>query len=117
MIFFETGGQSALLLHLLLAGMGAGVLYDLCTPLRLRLPAWLCPAADGAWALAALTLCTLAMAQGGEGRMRLFSLLGAGCGGAIYALGLRRILRWLFRKAAAWRNRVLPQGGIDKGAE
>lgn len=112
MIFFETANQARVFLLLLAAGMGAGLLYDLASPLRRRARPWLAALLDAVWCLLSGALCALALVAGGESALRLFALLGAFCGGGIYCLGVRRVLRGIIgllsgkrRKGGAARSR------------
>lgn len=112
MIFFETANQARVFLLLLAAGMGAGLLYDLASPLRRRARPFPAALLDAVWCLLSGMLCALALAAGGESTLRLFALLGLLCGGGIYCLGVRRVLRGMIgllsakgRKRGAARSR------------
>ena len=50
-------------------------------------------AADFFFCLLSGTLCFLALALGGESRLRLYACVGLLCGAVIYALGIRCVLR------------------------
>ena len=91
MSFFETAGQARAFLWLLYAGLGAGVCYDLLSPLRRRLPRLPAALADAAWALLTGALCALALFQGGADRLRLYALLGLGMGMGLYRLGIHAL--------------------------
>ena len=104
MTFFETAGQSFAFLLLLYAGMAAGVLYDVFAVLRHRLPMFAGGVLDVVWCLLATALCGLGLALGGEGRVRLFALLGLCCGGGIYCLGVRRAINALARGVKSRKN-------------
>ena len=103
MIFFETAGQSRVFLLLLYAGFGAALLYDLTRLLRRAGPRWAAPIWDVLWCLAVGAACALALAVGGEHRLRLYALLGLCCGAGVYCLGLGTVLRALGRRMK--RNR------------
>ena len=102
MIFFETAGQARGFLLLLCAGLAVGAAYDLLSLARRRAPRWGAALLDALWCLLAAAACTLALALNGEGRLRLYALLGLACGAGLYALGLRAVLRgvggWIKRK-------------------
>ena len=93
MIFFETAGQARGFLLLMAAGLLAGAAYDLLGLAGRLLPRWARPQMDGLWCLLAAAACALALALGGEARLRLYALLGLACGGLLHALGLRALLR------------------------
>ena len=97
MIFFETAGQARGFLLLLAAGLLAGAAYDLLGLAGRLLPRWARPLMDGLWCLLAAADCTLALALGGERRVRLYALLGLACGWLLYAWGVRAALRGLAR--------------------
>ncbi len=97
MIFFETAGQARGFLLLLCAGLISGALYDLIGLIRRRLPRWLQPLPDFFWCLLTAAACLLALALGGERRVRLYALLGLCCGGGIYCLGIRALLQGFLR--------------------
>ena len=103
MIFYETQGQAEAFLLLLYAGFGAAALYDLLRLPRRRVPALLGAALDVFWCLFAGTACALALSFGGEGRARLYALLGLCCGAGVYCLGVRALVlcaaRFLKRRA------------------
>lgn len=101
MTFFETAGQAAIFLMLLYAGAAAGITYDLLSPLRRRAPRPLAMLLDGVWCALTAALCFFALALGGEGKLRLYALLGLCCGAGIYSLGVRTVVRGiasLFKK-------------------
>ena len=98
MIFFETSGQALTFLMLLRAGMGAGIAYDVIAPLRRRAPRPLAAAMDVMWCGLAAGACLLALMAGGEGKMRLYALLGLFGGAAVYCLGIRRMVGWAWRR-------------------
>ena len=95
MIFYETAGQGRLFVLLLCAGFFSGLLYDLLSLLRRRIPraAWVIP--DFLWALLTAGACGAALILGGEGTARLYALLGLLGGGGLYCLGLRAVIRSL----------------------
>ena len=97
MIFFETAGQARTFLLLLYAGFGVGLLYDLLVLPRRRLPRWCSPALDALWCLLTGCAVALALAAGGEQKIRLYAFLGLVCGAALYGLGVRRLLRGVVR--------------------
>jgi len=97
MTFFETGGQARVFLLLLYAGFLSGALYDGARGLRKVLPRFLRFLPDAVWCLITATACALALAAGGEGRARLYAVLGLCCGAGIYCLGLRRAVLCLVR--------------------
>ena len=101
MIFYETAGQPRGLLLLLYAGACAGALYDVLRGLGRHGPGWLSGTADFIWCLLSAGLCFLALAMAGENRMRLYALAGLAGGALLYALGIRRVLRGLGRRAKA----------------
>ncbi len=101
MIFFETAGQARGFLLLLCAGLTAGALYDVMGLIRRGLPRWAQAPLDLIWCALAAAACLLALALGGEKRVRLYALLGLCCGGGIYCLGIRALIRWL---AKGWRR-------------
>lgn len=92
MTFFETAGQGIVFRLLLYAGAAAGLLYDLLSLPRRRLPRALAAALDVCWCLLCALLCLFALALGGENHLRLYALLGMACGAGIYCLGIRRIV-------------------------
>ncbi|MBR6184768.1 MAG: hypothetical protein IKQ41_00730 [Clostridia bacterium] len=92
MIFYETRGQAESFLLLLYAGFAAGALYDLLHIPHRRLPKCLGAALDILWCLFAAIACGLALSLGGEGRVRLYALLGLLCGGGVYCLGVRALI-------------------------
>ena len=96
MIFYETAGQGRLLLLLLCAGFLSALLYDGLGLLRRRLPrpAWVIP--DFLWALLTAAGCGGALIAGGEGSARLYAPLGLLCGGGLYCLGLRALIKFLW---------------------
>lgn len=99
MIFFDTQGQAALFRMLLFSGMGSALLYDLFAILRRRipfLPVWI---PDIIWCLLSGFLCIFSLAWGGEDTFRGFALPGMLLGAGIYGLGIRRVIRWGWRKA------------------
>ena len=98
MTFFEASVQSGVFLLLLYAGAAAGILYDLLSLLRRRLPRLLSPLPDLLWCLLCAGLCVCALARGGEGSLRLYAMLGMACGAGIYILGLRRAAAWLLKR-------------------
>ena len=98
MTFFETSGQAHTFLLLLRAGLGAGIAYDVIAPLRRRAPRPLAALMDVIWCALVCALCALSLMIGGEGRMRGYAILGLCCGGAVYLLGVRRVMAWAFRK-------------------
>jgi len=104
MIFFETSGQALIFLMLLYAGAGAAVTYDVIAPLRRRAPRPIAAVLDVFWCLMAGILCALALAAGGENKMRAYALLGLFCGGGIYALGIRSLAAALFRLFSSRRT-------------
>ena len=106
MTFLETAGQARAFLWLLYAGMGAGVCYDLASPLRRRLPALAAAGVDALWALAAGALCALALLQGGADRLRLYALLGLALGGGVYALGVHALGKAVIRRLAGRKSRA-----------
>lgn len=95
MTFFESSLQSGAFLMLLYAGAAAGLLYDLFSLLQRQLPRFLSPLPDVLWCLMCAGLCVCALALGGEGRLRLYALLGMACGAGLYALGVRQAAAWL----------------------
>lgn len=98
MTFFETANQAFAFLLLLYAGMAGGVLYDLFAILRHRMPGAAGALTDIIWCLLMAALCGLCLAIGGEGRVRLFALLGLCCGGGIYCLGVRATINAVVRR-------------------
>lgn len=98
MIFFETAGQARGFLLLLCAGFLAGALYDVLGLLRRPLPRWMQPPLDFLWCALTAAACMLALALGGERQVRLYALLGLVCGGGLYCLGLRALLRCVARR-------------------
>lgn len=89
MTFFETAGQARCFLLLLYAGFASGALYDILRLPRRGLPRWLGAALDVVWCLLTAAACALSLAVGGEGKARLYALLGLCCGAALYSLGIR----------------------------
>ena len=92
MIFYETAAQPRGLLLLVYAGAGMGLLYDLLSPFRRGRGKILPFAVDFFFCLLSGALCFLALALGGESRLRLYACAGLSCGAVIYALGIRRII-------------------------
>ena len=105
MIFFETAGQTRTFLLLLYAGFGAGLLYDLLIWPRRFLPRFCAPILDALWCLLTGGMAALALAAGGEHSARLFALLGLACGAAVYALGIRALVRGALRLFKRKRKR------------
>ncbi len=97
MTFFETANQAFAFLLLLYAGMAGGVLYDIFGFFRRRMPGPAGALADMIWCLLTAALCGLSLAISGEGRVRLFALLGLCCGGGIYCLGIRAAINAVIR--------------------
>ena len=97
MIFYETRGQAEAFLLLLYAGFASAALYDLLRIPRAFLPKWLGAALDILWCLFAGAACALALSRGGEGRARLYALLGLLCGGGVYCLGIRTLFLGIIR--------------------
>lgn len=111
MTFFETSGQAAIFLMLLYAGAASAITYDLIAPARRRAARPLALALDAVWCVMTAGLCFFALALGGEGKLRLYALLGLCCGAGIYALGVRGLIRgaarlWKMRRAK--KRRPLP---------
>ena len=98
MIFFETAGQARGFLLLVCAGFLAGALYDLLGLVRRPLPRWAQPIPDVLWCGLTAAACLMALALGGERRVRLYALLGLCCGGGMYCLGVRALLRAVRRR-------------------
>ena len=113
MIFFETAGQARTFLLLLYAGFGAGVLYDALSLPRRFLPRFCSLFLDALWCLLTGAGVALALAAGGEGQVRLYAFLGLACGGAVYGLGIRKVLRgaarWLRRSHGVKESGSSPQ--------
>ena len=105
MIFYETRGQAEVFLLLVYAGFLSALLYDLLRLPRRYLPRWLSPALDILWCLLAALACALALSFGGEGRARLYALLGLLCGGGVYCLGVRALIVGAWRGIKKRRNR------------
>ena len=97
MIFFETAGQARGFLLLVCAGLISGALYDLTGLIRRRLPRWMQPLPDLLWCVFVAAACLMALALGGERRVRLYALLGLCCGGGMYCLGIRALLQGINR--------------------
>ena len=110
MIFSETSGQWRTFLLLLYAGFGAGVLYDVLSLPRRILPRFCSPILDALWCLLSGSAVALALAAGGERHVRLYAFLGLVCGGAVYGLGIRNVIRG----AARWLRRIF--GSRESGA-
>lgn len=104
MIFFETAGQGKTFLLLLYAGFGAGLLYDLLMLPRRFLPCFCGLILDAFWCVATGAVIAVALAAGGEHRVRLYAFLGLIGGAAVYAFGIRSlicgIVRWRKKKKA-----------------
>lgn len=98
MTFFETANQAFAFLLLLYAGMAGGMLYDFFALFRRRMPGPAGVLLDMLWCLVLAALCGLCLAIGGEGRVRLFALLGLCCGGGIYCLGVRAAINAVIRR-------------------
>ncbi len=111
MIFFETAGQARAFLLLACAGLISGALYDLLRLIRRFPPRWTQPLLDFLWCALTAAACLLALALGGESRVRLYALLGLFCGGGVYCLGLRALARGIER--ALGKNRPAPSGGAS----
>lgn len=97
MSFHETAGQWRTLLLLLYAGILSGLLMDGSTLLRRVLPAPLRFLPDVLWCVLTAGLCFLALLLGRESAVRLFAFPALLLGGALYALGLRRLWKSLYR--------------------
>ena len=104
MIFFETAGQAKTWLLLLCGGFGAGALYDLLALPRRFLPPFCLPVLDALWCLLTGGAAALALAAGGEQKVRLYAFAGLLCGAAVYALGVRRLIRGIIRLARRRKN-------------
>lgn len=96
MSFHATAGQGRTLLLLLYAGILSGLLMDAGTLLRRALPRPLRFLPDTLWCVLTAGLCFFALLLGRESTLRLYAPLGLLLGGAVYALGLRRLLRGLY---------------------
>lgn len=105
MSFFETAGQARGFLLLLYAGFGAAAAYDGFSLLRAFGPRWLRPLWDALWCLLAGACCALALALGGENRVRAYALLGLCCGAIIYCFGIRTVIQAAGRRLKKGRGR------------
>lgn len=75
-LFTGTPLQPVAFLWCLAAGGGTGVLFCMLQALRSRFPRFLRPLADAVLGCCAAGLCVLALALGGEERLRWYALLG-----------------------------------------
>lgn len=105
MIFYETRGQAEAFLLLLYAGFASAMLYDVLRIPRKRLPKAAGALLDFLWCLTAGAACALALSRGGEGRARLYALLGLVCGAGVYCLGVRTLFLGLARRFKKSRKR------------
>ncbi len=99
---FDSAGQAQTFLATVYAGLAAGVAYDLLRLLRALLKAG--PVATALidlvfWTVAAALVAVAAAFAGAPG-LRFYLVLGACCGGLLWAAGLRRIMRGAGRFAA-----------------
>lgn len=96
MTFHETALQGRTLLLMLYAGMLSGFLLDAAGLLRRALPAPLRFLPDVMWCVLTAGLCFFALLLGMESAVRLYAPLGLLLGGALYALGPRRLWKGLY---------------------
>ena len=113
MIFFETAGQGKTFLLLLYAGFGAGLLYDLLMLPRRFLPRFCWAILDALWCFATGAAVAVALALGGEHRVRLYALLGLIGGASVYALGIRSLIRGIVRRLK--KKKANRTGQADSG--
>lgn len=86
------GQQLAVFLQAILLGLSAGLVHDLLRPFRMRLPrlAW---ALDGGYCLAAAGALFLFCLRQSQGQLRIYVLLGAGGGMALFFCLFSALLR------------------------
>ena len=101
----DTLGQGRTLLLLLYAGVLSGLLLDVSTLLRRVLPRFLRFLPDAVFCALTAGLCFFALLMGRESALRLYAPLSLLGGGAVYALGLRRLAKGLYRASAGRKKR------------
>ncbi|MDR1600323.1 MAG: hypothetical protein LBS11_10725 [Oscillospiraceae bacterium] len=123
---FETNGQASIFLAAVYGGLVVGLLYDAFT-LTSRVFGGhrsVVGALDLLFALAAAGVFALTIALSGGNGMRGYMLLGFGCGGLLYAVGLHhaisavastvsRTIRRVRLRAKKRRAKALRQEGLQ----
>lgn len=106
-MLFHTVGQSQVFLSMMYAGLAIGAWYDVLGFVRRVLEAGkpLTAALDGVFALGVAVMLVTAMLLVNGGEMRMFCLLGAGCGVVIYWFTVRPLLRLIVVRPARWALR------------
>ena len=108
-MLFATAGQGQVFLLLCAAGALIGAWYDVCRAVARLLAAgfFLSLLTDAAFGLGAAGLLGAAAVAANYGALRLYMLLAAALGWALYAIGLSRPLRALARRGRARGGRWL----------
>lgn len=104
--FFETRNQSFVFLGMVYVGLGLGLVYDVLHLAPRREKRGLTAVADLLFFLLAGLGLTLALVVTGQEGLRLYALLGLTCGGIVYLLGVRRLLKGI--AAFASRRIIAP---------
>lgn len=91
--FFETRNQSFVFLGMVYVGLGLGLVYDVLHLAPRPGKKGLTAVADLLFFLLAGLSLTLALVVTGQEGLRLYALLGLVCGGIVYLLGVRRLLK------------------------
>ena len=115
-MLFSTVGQGSVFLWMMGAGAVIAVWYGVCAALRRLLQAgfWLSLAADIGYGIGAAALFSLALYAANYGSLRLYAVLGAALGFALFAAGayppgraaaraLARAARHIFVKISRFR--------------
>lgn len=98
-MLFSTIGQIHVFLWMVGAGLLAGALYALAAAVRRLLCAgfWLTLLIDMLTGLGVAVILIVALITGNYGRLRLYELLGACAGAALFALGVEPPVRGFLR--------------------
>ncbi len=91
--FFETRNQSFVFLGLMYVGLGLGLVYDVLHLGRKAERKAVTAAADLLFFLLAGLALTLSLVVTGQNGLRLYALLGLVCGGIVYVMGVRSLLK------------------------
>lgn len=114
-VLFARQGQSAAFLRMVICGLAAGVVLDVCLLLCRRRPGL-----TVLWDVLAAILCGAmllpAVLLAGEG-LRAYELLGLALGGALYAAGLRTVLSAIGRRLRKDTKTNAPKAGDSNGPD
>ncbi len=102
--FFDTRNQSFVFLGLMYVGLGLGLVYDVLHLGRKTKRKGITAAADLLFFLLAGLALTLSLVVTGQDGLRLYALFGLVCGGIVYVMGVRSLLKGI---AAFVDRRVL----------